>query len=202
MEQWEQVRRDLPAGAILVGVDEVGRGPLVGDVVAGAVAFRSKPVEGLADSKALSARRREELSANIRENAIWALGRATPAEIDELNILQASLLAMRRAVDALGVNIDLILVDGRQLPAWTYSSVAVVKGDAKVEEISAASIIAKVARDQDMLELHQQWPAYGFDAHKGYPTKRHLEALKREGVTPFHRRSFAPVRARLDTDEV
>lgn len=202
MELWEQARGNLPADAIVVGVDEVGRGPLIGDVVAGAVAFKSTPIDGLADSKALSASRREALSAEIRDCAIWALGRASPAEIDELNILQASLLAMRRAVEALDVQIDLVLVDGRQLPAWPYSSLAVVKGDAKVKEISAASIIAKVARDQDMLELHQKWPAYGFDAHKGYPTKRHLEALKNEGVTPFHRRSFAPVRARIQIDEV
>ncbi|WP_439106002.1 ribonuclease HII [Congregibacter sp.] len=197
LDDWELAVAGLPADACIVGVDEVGRGPLAGDVVAAAAVLDSNDlIEGLADSKKLTAKRREALSEQLYLRARGvALGRATPGEIDELNILQASLLAMARAVDALGLTPDLVLVDGRQLPRWGYRSIAVIKGDSRVPEIAAASIIAKVARDQYMCEQHERWPMYGFDAHKGYPTAAHLAALRDHGVTPLHRRSFAPVRA-------
>lgn len=197
LDDWEQAIAKLPHDACIVGVDEVGRGPLAGDVVAAAAVLdRNDPIDGLADSKKLTAKRRELLSEqlHLRAKAV-ALGRASPEEIDELNILQASLLAMWRAVDALGVNPDLVLVDGRQLPRWNYRSIAVIKGDSRVQQIAAASIVAKVERDRYMCEQHQRWPMYGFDAHKGYPTAAHLSALKIHGVSPLHRRSFAPVRA-------
>ncbi|MDA8961932.1 ribonuclease HII [Congregibacter sp.] len=194
---WEAALAKLPADACIVGVDEVGRGPLAGDVVAAAAVLNSEdPIQGLADSKKLSARRREALSEQLHLRARGvALGLATPQEIDDLNILQASLLAMWRAVDALGLTPDLVLVDGRQLPRWDYPGIAVIKGDSRVPQIAAASILAKVARDRYMCEQHEQWPMYGFDAHKGYPTAAHLAALQEHGVCPLHRRSFAPVRA-------
>jgi ribonuclease HII len=181
----------------VVGVDEVGRGPLAGDVVAAAVILdRQRPVAGLRDSKKLTAARREVLAASLLAEARGvSLGRASPEEIDALNILQASLLAMSRAVDGLGVAPDLVLVDGRHLPVWDHAAIAVVGGDDRVAEIAAASIVAKVTRDQEMRELHEQWPVYGFAAHKGYPTRAHLDALREHGPCPLHRRSFAPVRA-------
>lgn len=185
-------------GLWLAGVDEVGRGPLVGDVVTAAVILDpARPIKGLADSKRLTERRREALAVEIREKALaWSIGRASPAEIDTLNILQASLLAMQRAVQALLHPPEYVLVDGNRLPAWHYASEAVVKGDSRVPVISAASILAKVQRDHEMLALHAAYPGYGFDGHKGYPTAAHLEALERLGPTPHHRRSYAPV-ARL-----
>lgn len=185
----------------MVGVDEVGRGPLAGDVVAAAVVLKSpSQIRGLADSKKLSPAQREALDGQIRERArAFAVSRASPEEIDEINILQASLLAMSRAVDALELTPDLVLVDGRQLPRWSYHAIAVIKGDAKVPAIAAASIIAKVQRDQEMRLQHKRWPHYGFAAHKGYPTKAHMAALNLHGPCPIHRRSFAPVRAALDT---
>jgi ribonuclease HII len=194
---WEAALAKLPADACIVGVDEVGRGPLAGDVVAAAAVLNNEDhIQGLADSKKLSARRREALSEQLHLRARGvALGLATPQEIDDLNILQASLLAMWRAVDALGLTPDLVLVDGRQLPRWNYPGIAVIKGDSRVPQIAAASIVAKVARDRYMCEQHEQWPMYGFDAHKGYPTAAHLAALQEHGVCPLHRRSFAPVRA-------
>lgn len=194
---WETALAKLPADACIVGVDEVGRGPLAGDVVAAAAVLNNEDhIPGLADSKKLSAKRREALSEQLYLRARGvALGLATPQEIDDLNILQASLLAMWRAVDALGLTPDLVLVDGRQLPRWNYPSIAVIKGDSRVPQIAAASIVAKVARDRYMCEQHEQWPVYGFDAHKGYPTAAHLAALQEHGVCPLHRRSFAPVRA-------
>ena len=184
----------------LAGVDEVGRGPLAGPVVAAAVILDPRrPLEGLKDSKQLSERRREELDAQIRERALaWALGRAEVHEIDRINILQASLLAMQRAVAALTVAPELVLVDGNRCPRLDYPSQAVVKGDALVPAISAASIIAKVARDREMVELDRRYPGYGLARHKGYPSKAHLSALQDLGVTPVHRRSYAPVRRLLE----
>lgn len=189
-------------GPGLAGVDEVGRGPLAGDVVAAAVILDPRrPVAGLRDSKKLSAVRRQELALEIRECALaWSVARATVAEIDEHNILQASLLAMHRAVLALVPQPAYVLVDGNRLPRWEYASEPVVKGDDRVPAIAAASILAKVQRDGELVALEQLYPGYGFAAHKGYPTKVHLEALKRLGVTPVHRRTFGPVRALLESD--
>ena len=188
---------------IIAGVDEVGRGPLAGDVVAAAVILSDPAPAGVTDSKALTAKRRECLADVIRKEAIsWALGRATVAEIDELNILEASLLAMRRAVEGLSVTPSLVLVDGNRLPRWSFESRAIVKGDLREPAIGAASILAKVQRDGEMQALHDQYPGYGFDQHKGYPTKAHLAALERLGVTPIHRRSFAPVKRLLAHPEV
>ncbi|WJW76588.1 ribonuclease HII [Thiohalobacter sp. IOR34] len=185
----------------LAGVDEVGRGPLAGPVVAAAVILDpERPIAGLADSKKLSERRREALDDEIRERALaWALGRAEVEEIDRVNILQASLLAMRRALLALEPPADYALIDGnrcpRQLPC---PAEAVVKGDSRVAAISAASIVAKVARDREMVALDARYPGYGLARHKGYPSRAHLEALQRLGVSPVHRRSFAPVRRLLE----
>ena len=189
---------DSTAGHLVAGVDEVGRGPLAGDVVAAAVILTESPPEGVTDSKMLTAERREELAARIRSEAsCWALGRATVAEIDEMNILQASLLAMHRAVAALTIQPSLVLVDGNRLPKWPFEARAIVKGDLTEPSIGAASILAKVQRDGEMLALNQQYPGYGFDRHKGYPTKAHLAALEQLGVCPAHRRSFGPVRRLL-----
>ena len=184
---------------LLAGVDEVGRGPLVGAVVTAAVILDpARPIVGLADSKKLTAARREALAREIREKALaWALGRAEPHEIDELNILHATMLAMQRAVAALPVQPSDVLIDGNRVPALSMPARAVVKGDATVPAISAASILAKVARDAEMAALHERHPGYGFASHKGYPTPAHLDALQRLGPLPEHRRSFAPVRALL-----
>ena len=191
------------AGHLVAGVDEVGRGPLAGDVVAAAVILTESPPEGVTDSKMLTPERREAVAERIRDEAVsWALGRATVAEIDELNILQASLLAMRRAVEALFIKPSLVLVDGNRLPKWPYEARAIVKGDLTEPSIGAASILAKVQRDAEMLALHEQYPEYGFDRHKGYPTKAHLAALETAGVSPVHRRSFGPVRRLLADPEV
>jgi ribonuclease HII len=180
---------------LIAGVDEVGRGPLAGPVIAAAVILdETKPIEGLADSKVLSATRREELAHLIRERALcWALGRAEVEEIDRLNILQASLLAMRRAVMALSLPPKLVLVDGNRAPELSYPVQTIIRGDASVPAISAASILAKVARDAEMNDLSKLFPGYGFSQHKGYPTSLHLACLERLGVSPIHRRSFAPV---------
>jgi len=187
-------------GKILAGVDEVGRGPLAGPVVAAAVILDPhRPLEGLKDSKKLSERRREELAGQIRERALaWSLGRAEVHEIDRINILQASLLAMQRAVAALSLAPELVLVDGNRCPRLDYPSQAVIRGDALVPAISAASIIAKVSRDHEMIELDSSYPGYGLAKHKGYPSKAHLAALQTLGVTPVHRRSYAPVRRLLE----
>ena len=181
------------------GVDEVGRGPLAGPVVAAAVILDpERPIEGLADSKKLSECRRESLAVLIREQALaWSLGRAEVHEIDEINILQASLLAMQRAVAGLNREPELVLIDGNRCPPLDYPAQAVVKGDALVPAISAASIIAKVSRDHEMVALDAAYPGYGLASHKGYPSKVHLEALQTLGVTPVHRRSYAPVRRLL-----
>jgi ribonuclease HII len=185
------------------GVDEVGRGPLVGDVVAAAVILDpDQPIEGLMDSKKLSEKRREALSVEIKERALcWSIAVASPQEIDELNILHATMLAMKRAVLGLSQAPDHVYVDGNRCPEIPYSVEAVVKGDSKVAEISAASIIAKVHRDHQMLELDAQFPQYQFAKHKGYPTPAHLQLIKEHGVLPEYRRSFAPVRRLLEENE-
>ncbi len=181
----------------ICGVDEAGRGPLAGPVFAAAVILGDpSPVSGLADSKKLTAKRRDALAIEIRAQAIcWAVASATVEEIDSLNILQASLLAMRRAVMRLQPQPVEILVDGLYVPKVAMPARAIVRGDATVAAISAASILAKVARDELMLELHAAYPDFGFDRHKGYGTALHMAALRRLGPTPHHRRSFAPVRA-------
>jgi ribonuclease HII len=186
-------------GPGIAGVDEVGRGPLAGDVVAAAVILDpARPLSGLRDSKKLSAARREQLAVQIRQQALaWSVARATVAEIDELNILQASLLAMHRAVRGLQPQPVYVLVDGNRLPRWDYASEPVVKGDDRVAAIAAASILAKVQRDAELLELDRQYPGYGFARHKGYPTAAHLAALRELGASAVHRRSFAPVKALL-----
>jgi ribonuclease HII len=187
-------------GADVAGVDEVGRGPLAGDVVAAAVILDpGQPIAGLRDSKKLSEARRQQLAVLIMERALaWSVARATVAEIDQINILQASLLAMHRAVQGLDPQPGYVLVDGNRLPRWPYASEPVVKGDDRVPAIAAASILAKVQRDGELVALEQQYPGYGFAAHKGYPTPAHLAALQELGVTPVHRRSFAPVRKLLE----
>ena len=182
---------------IVAGCDEVGRGPLAGDVVAAAVILGEHSVDGLADSKKLSEKRRMLLFSEIQEHALsFGIGRASVAEIDELNILNASLLAMSRAVDAMSIRPDHVMVDGNKLPTWGYSAEAVVGGDALVPAISAASILAKVTRDQELIALDEQYPEYGFAKHKGYPTAQHLRAIEAHGILPIHRRSFGPI-ARL-----
>ena len=188
---------------LLAGVDEVGRGPLAGDVVAAAVILvPERPIKGLRDSKKLSAAQRESLAPAIRERALaWSLARASVAEIDELNILHASMLAMRRAVEALSPQPQYVLVDGNRLPCWEYPSEPVVKGDDRVPAIAAASILAKVQRDSEMVALDRQFPGYGLARHKGYPTRAHLTALRELGVSAIHRRSFAPVRDLLASEE-
>lgn len=186
-------------GPGIAGVDEVGRGPLAGDVVAAAVILDpARPIDGLRDSKKLSAARRERLAGVIRDRAIaWAVARASVAEIDRINILQAAMLAMHRAVAALDPQPEYVLVDGNRLPRWEYPSEPVVKGDDRVPAIAAASILAKVQRDRELVELDKHYPGYGFADHKGYPTRAHLSALETLGVTPVHRRSFGPVRRLL-----
>ncbi len=180
---------------IVAGTDEAGRGPLAGGVVAAAVILDSeKSISGLADSKKLSTRQRLQCFDSIVLNArCYAIARASVAEIEQLNILHASLLAMQRAVAALGLQPEFVYVDGNRCPSWDYPSAAVVKGDSLIPSISAASIIAKVSRDQEMIELDAQYPGYGFAQHKGYPTVVHLAALQSLGPTPVHRRTFAPV---------
>lgn len=182
--------------SLIAGVDEVGRGPLAGPVVAAAVILDpGRPIQGLADSKTLSARRREALFVEIEARCIaWALGRAEVDEIDTLNILQASLLAMQRAVKNLSLLPSKILVDGCHCPFFTCPAEAIIGGDGLITSISAASIMAKVTRDAEMQVMDSLYPGYGFAAHKGYPTQQHRDALKILGVTPIHRRSFGPVR--------
>ncbi len=177
------------------GVDEAGRGPLAGDVVAAAVILDpDKPIAGLNDSKKLSVVSRQRCYQKIIEHATaFSVGRAGVQEIDELNILQASMLAMTRAVETLSIRPDFVYVDGNVCPLWDYPSTAVIKGDARLQCVAAASIIAKVTRDQDMLELEKNFPGYGFARHKGYPTKDHLLALHRLGPCAAHRRTFKPV---------
>ncbi|MGZ9897926.1 ribonuclease HII [Shewanella gaetbuli] len=189
-EQVQQVSIGLVAG-----VDEVGRGPLVGDVVTAAVILDpAKPIEGLNDSKKLTEKRRNVLYQQILDNALAvSVGRATPAEIDQLNILHATMLAMQRAVAGLTITPESVLVDGNRVPDFGIQAHAVIKGDGLVPCISAASIIAKVVRDKEMEQLDGQYPQYGFAKHKGYPTKAHFEALAQFGVLEQHRKSFKPV---------
>ena len=191
----------MAAVRLICGVDEAGRGPLAGPVCAAAVVFepgRRAPA-GIADSKVLSARERERLADVIRRKALaWSVAWASVEEIDSLNILQASLLAMRRAVESLSVLPDEVLLDGAHCPELSVSARAIVDGDAKVKVIGAASILAKTARDAEMCRLHQCFPQYGFDEHKGYPTRAHLRALRRHGVCEVYRRSFRPVRLLLE----
>ncbi len=185
-------------GQLVAGVDEVGRGPLAGDVVAAAVILGDTVPDGITDSKKLSENRRDRIAADIREFAVsWAIGRASVLEIDELNILQASLLAMHRAVAALHIQPHFVLVDGNRLPRWPYEARAVIGGDALEPAIGAASILAKVQRDAELVALNDQYPGYGFEKHKGYPTREHLQALEALGPTPSHRTSFGPVKRLL-----
>ena len=186
----------MSALLLVCGVDEAGRGPLAGPVYAAAVILDDKhPIAGLGDSKKLSEKKRDQLAIEIRLHAsAWAIATASAEEIDEINILQASLLAMKRAVEALSLRPHEVLVDGLYCPDTGIPSRAIVKGDSSVAAISAASILAKTARDAAMLEMHASYPQYGFDAHKGYPTAAHLAALKLHGITPEHRKSFRPVR--------
>lgn len=186
---------------LVCGVDEAGRGPLCGAVVAAAVILDpTRPIEGLADSKKLSERARDRLAPLIRERALaWAIAEASVEEIDRLNILHASMLAMKRAVEALPVSADEALIDGNRCPQLSIPARAIVKGDSLEPAISAASILAKTARDAQMLELDRVFPQYGLAAHKGYPTAAHLAAIRRYGVQDFYRRSFGPVRKILDS---
>lgn len=185
----------LPPEGMDCGVDEAGRGPLAGPVVAAAVILDpDNPILGLNDSKKLSAKRREALAIEIRAKALaWAVAEASVEEIDRINILQASLLAMQRAVEALQMPPSRALVDGNRCPKLPCPAEAVVGGDGKVASIAAASILAKTVRDSGMMELHAAYPMYGFDRHMGYPTALHLKALQEHGVSPVHRRSYAPV---------
>jgi ribonuclease HII len=180
------------------GVDEVGRGPLAGAVMAAAVILDPfRVIEGLADSKALSAKRREELDVLIRDQAVsFSIARADVEEIDRINILQATMLAMQRAVEGLHVPPDFVMVDGNRTPEFKCPSDFLVKGDARLDSIKAASIIAKVARDREMIDLDKVYPRYGLASHKGYATRFHLDALRKYGPSPIHRMSFAPCRQR------
>lgn len=180
---------------LVAGVDEVGRGPLAGPVMAAAVILDpERPIAGLADSKLLTSKKRDALYEIIKENCLaWAIGCATVEEIDSINILQASLLAMQRAINSLNIKPDLVQVDGQFAPKVNYSVETIIGGDRLIPAISAASIVAKVTRDREMVEYDLVYPAYGFAKHKGYGTAQHLLALKQFGVTPIHRRSFAPI---------
>ena len=189
-------------GEVICGVDEAGRGPLAGPVFAAAVILDpAKPIAGLRDSKKLSAAKREALALLIQRDALaWSIAQCSETEIDTLNILQATMLAMRRAIEGLSIVPTLALIDGNRCPVCTVRAEAIIKGNDKVAEISAASILAKTARDAALMHMHQQYPDYGFDQHKGYPTALHLARLRLHGVAPVHRRSYAPVRALLDPD--
>ena len=188
---------------LIAGVDEAGRGPLCGDVYAAAVILDpERPINGLDDSKKLSEKRRAILAIEIKEKALaWAIASSSVAEIDEINILQATLLAMRRAVAGLSIQPQLLRVDGNQDPKSDVPAMTIIKGDSLFAEISAASILAKDARDQSMYEADQHYPQYGFGQHKGYGTKAHLAALAQYGVTPLHRTSFAPIKRLIEKAE-
>ncbi|CAK2171274.1 ribonuclease HII [Vibrio sp. 10N.261.46.E11] len=194
---------EYPQGyQLFAGVDEVGRGPLVGDVVTAAVILDpNNPIEGLNDSKKLSEKKRLALLPEIKEKALaWSVGRCSPQEIDEWNILQATMVAMQRAIAGLSVQPDMALIDGNRVPQLPMDGLAIIKGDLRVAEISAASIIAKVVRDQEMEELDKLHPEFGFAKHKGYPTKAHFEAIEKHGVTEHYRKSFKPVKRILGID--
>lgn len=191
---------EYPQGYLYIaGVDEVGRGPLVGDVVTAAVILDpNNPIVGLNDSKKLSEKKRLALFPEIKHKALaWSVGRCSPEEIDQLNILQATMVAMQRAIAGLKIQPDLALIDGNRCPQLPMDSLAVVKGDLRVAQISAASIIAKVVRDQEMEALDALYPQFGFAKHKGYPTKAHFEAIEQHGVIAQHRKSFKPVKRAL-----
>lgn len=181
---------------LIAGVDEAGRGPLVGAVVAAAVILNpEKPVAGLADSKKLTEKKREALSIEIKESVLaWSIASVSAEEVDEINILQATMKAMKLAVEGLKIEPEKVLVDGNRCPDINYPVEAIIKGDDKVQAISAASILAKVERDHQMIALHQAYPQYGFDRHKGYGTKVHVEALNAHGACPEHRKTFSPVK--------
>ncbi len=185
---------------VICGVDEAGRGPLAGAVFAAAVILDpARPIEGLRDSKKLTEVRRNVLAEQIKAKALaWSIAHCSESEIDTLNILQASMLAMRRAIEGLKVAPTLALIDGNRCPVMPIRSEAIVKGDDKIPAISAASILAKTARDASLMALHEQYPHYGFDQHKGYPTALHLERLRMHGVSPVHRKSYAPVRELIE----
>lgn len=190
------------SGDLLVGVDEVGRGPLAGPVVAAAVILK-QPIEGLTDSKKLTEKKREKLAVEIEDSALcYAIARVSHQEIDKINIFQATLLAMKRAIEALSVTPEFGAIDGTHVPDVSFPCQAIIKGDLKIPAISAASIIAKVSRDKEMVALDDVYPGYGFAKHKGYPTKQHLTALDKIGICLIHRRSYAPVRNRLNVAEV
>ena len=195
----EQMSLHFDVTGLVAGVDEAGRGPLAGPVVAAAVILDDlHPIAGLRDSKQLSARRRDQLYDEIRAKALCCcIAEASVEEIDQLNILHATMLAMRRAVEGLRLKPALVQVDGNRVPPLAVPAQAIVQGDAKVQAISAASILAKVHRDRLCEEMHARWPDYGFATHKGYPTAEHLAALRVHGATPVHRRSFGPVRVAL-----
>ena len=186
--------------ALIAGVDEAGRGPLAGDVFAAAVVLNpEKPIAGLADSKKLSASRRESLALQIqRDSLAWAVASASVEEIDSLNILQATMLAMQRAVMQIDLPLSLVQIDGNRAPELAFPTQTIIKGDATITAISAASILAKTFRDASVMILHERYPDYGFDLHKGYGTQLHMDRLQLLGPTPFHRRSFAPVRRLLE----
>jgi ribonuclease HII len=187
------------ADELICGVDEAGRGPLAGPVFAAAVILDpARPIAGLRDSKKLSEARRDALAIEIKAHALaWSIAECSEEEIDTLNILHATMLAMRRAVEGLAIQPTLALIDGNRCPVMAVRSEAIVKGDDKVAAISAASILAKTARDAALMVLHQQYPQYAFDRHKGYPTALHIERLRMHGISPVHRKSYAPVRALL-----
>jgi len=191
---------DLKNYSLIAGVDEAGRGPLVGSVVAAAVILdESNPISGLNDSKKLTAKKREQLALKIKQQATaWSVASVGPDVIDDINILQASLLAMKQAVETLNISPDMALIDGNKLPNLTCDAHAIVKGDARVQAIAAASILAKVERDQQMQDLHKIYPHYEFERHKGYPTKVHMALLIEHGACPEHRKSFGPVRRVLE----
>ena len=196
---------DYASGVTLFcGADEAGRGPIAGPVFAAAVILDpDRPIAGLKDSKKLSEHRRDELAVEIKQYAIaWAIAQCSIQEIDELNILHASMLAMKRAIESLSIKPELALIDGNRCPKLAIAAKAIVKGDDKVSAISAASILAKTARDAVMLDLHRQYPEYGFDRHKGYPTAFHLEQLSIHGVSPVHRKTYAPVRKILELESL
>ena len=196
----DDIEIDLTPYRYIAGADEAGRGPLVGAVVAAAVILdESNPISGLNDSKKLSEKKRETLALEIRSRALsWSVVSVEADEIDRINILQASLLAMKRAIESLSVSPDIALIDGNKCPDLACRVEAIVKGDSRVAAISAASILAKVERDRQMRELHEQYPEYEFDRHKGYPTKIHMELLNRHGPCPLHRKSFGPVRKLIE----
>ena len=196
----DDIEIDLTPYRYIAGADEAGRGPLVGAVVAGAVILdEHNPIEGLNDSKKLSDKKRQQLAVEIKDKALaWSVVSVDAEEIDRINILQASLLAMKRAIESLSVSPDIALIDGNKCPDLACRVEAIVKGDSRVAAISAASILAKVERDRQMRELHEQYPEYEFDRHKGYPTKIHMELLNRHGPCPLHRKSFGPVRKLIE----